>query len=87
LAIDNGSHHDFATGGGEPLKTFQSAPLDQGEPKAYGNATYSEGSFNGDNQFGTMEVTDNGGSTIDVTWKGFDNNDNQLVSYSFSINV
>lgn len=87
LAIDDGTNHDFVTTGSEPLPTFQVSPLDQGEPKSYGGGTYSEGKFNGDNQFGVMEVTDSGGATITVDWSGYDSAGQLLVSHQFVVSV
>jgi hypothetical protein len=83
LGIDDGTNHDFLVGGGEPLRCFQAAPLDIAAPAAIG--TYSQGSFAGSNQFGTMEVEDSGGSSIDVTWRGFDGNGAQLAALAFTV--
>lgn len=84
LAIDDGSNHDFATGGGAPIPTFQAAPLDRGQGQTYGGGTYSQGGRHLNNgQFGTMEVTDTGTDEITVTWAGFDSTGSQLVQYAF----
>lgn len=85
LAIDDGSHADFATGGGEPLQCFRAAPLDK-TPSALGG-TYSHGEFNGNGQFGTMTVIDTGGSSIDVEWRGLDSTGALLTALSFSVSV
>jgi hypothetical protein len=87
LGIDDGSHHDFLSGGGEPIRTFQAAPLDIVSPGSYGGATYSSGVFTGTNQFGTMQIEDSGGSSLDVTWRGFDGTGTQLASLAFTINI
>lgn len=88
LAIDDGTNHDFATGGGAPMPTFQASPLDRGGAQTYGGATYSQGGrFLSNGQFGTMEVTDTGGEQITVTWTGFDSAGDQLVQYSFVAEV
>lgn len=85
LAIDDGTHTDYATGGGEPLKVFQAAALDQ--PAITGGGTYSHGEFltSPQGQFGTMDIADSGGATIGVTWKGYDRNGTLLVTYAFSV--
>lgn len=88
LAIDDGSNHDFATGGGAPTPIFQAAPLDRTGAQTWGNATYSEGGRHmGNGQFGVMEVADVGGQEITVTWTGFDAAGGQLVQYSFVADV
>jgi alkaline phosphatase D len=87
LGIDDGSNHDFLPGGGEPIRTFQAAPLDIVSPGAYGGGTYSSGVFTGTNQFGTMQIEDSGGSSLDVTWRGFDGTGTQLASLAFTVNI
>jgi hypothetical protein len=88
LDIDDGTNHDFATGGGEPIPTFQAAPLDKPLAPTYGGGTYSEGSFGANNgQYGTMEVTDTGGSTVGITWRGHSTNGSVLVTHAFTVTV
>ncbi|WP_020475402.1 alkaline phosphatase D family protein [Zavarzinella formosa] len=67
LAIDDGSHSDYATGGGMPIPVFQAASLDQ-RPSAKGGP-YSHPQIPGAGQFGLMQVRDNG-KEIRVQWKG-----------------
>lgn len=85
LAIDDGTNFDFATGGGGPLKVFQAAALDQ--TPVSGGGTYSHGEFTNVGQYGTMEISDSGGSSISVTWRGFDKTGATLVTYAFSVSV
>jgi hypothetical protein len=84
LGIDSGVNHTF---GSEPLKCFQAAPLDRTvDASPYGaGSQYSQGWFNSIGQFGTMQITDTGGATIGVTWRGYDSAGTQLVSYSFEV--
>lgn len=86
LAIDDGTNHDFATGGGEPIKTFQAAPLDRDDASNPG-FVYSEGVFTNKQQFGTMQVVDGGGSSLDVTWRGFNTAGTELTSLAFTVNL
>lgn len=89
MGIDDGSHHDFATSGSEPLKTFQCAPLDR-TPALPGPSTglvYSEGITGTQGVYGTMAITDAGGGTIGVTWKGFNSSGTELTTYSFNVAV
>lgn len=88
LAIDNGANHDFATGGGAPTPTFQASPFDRTDALTYGGATYSQGGrFTTNGQFGTMEITDTGGSTIGVSWKGYNTAGALLVQYDWAATV
>lgn len=88
LAIDNGANHDFATGGGGAIPTFQAAPLDRTGNETYGGGTYSEGGrFMTNGQFGTMEITDTGAGTIGVSWKGYNSTGSLLVQHDFSVTV
>lgn len=87
LDIDSGVNHDFATGGGEPLRCFQASPLDRTPNTTYGGGTYSQGTFGNNGQFGTMQVADSGGGSIDVTWRGFNSAGTQLILYSFTVSV
>jgi hypothetical protein len=88
LDIDNGTNHDFATGGGGATPTFQAAPLDKTLNPTYGGGSYSEGTFaSAAGQYGTMEVTDSGGTTVGITWRGHSANGSVLVTHSFTISV
>jgi phosphodiesterase/alkaline phosphatase D-like protein len=87
LAIDDGTNHDFVTAGSEPLQVFQCAPLDKVAASPGSGATYSEGTFTNDRQFGTMAVTDAGGSTIDVEWKGFNDAGTTLITHTFTVTL
>ncbi len=86
MGIDDGSNHDFATGGGEPIPTFQCAPLDKAAFPPADGMTYSEGYHTvGAGVFGTMQVTDTGGPTLDVLWEGRNGAGTLLTSYSFTV--
>lgn len=87
LAIDDGTNHDFVTAGSEPIPVFQCSPLDQDQfpgTEDYGGATYSEGKVSTNGNFGVMQITDPGGSTIQVEWKGYDSAGLETLSYSFT---
>lgn len=78
LAIDDGSNH-------WGLPTFQAAPLDRTpDSTVYGGATYSEGWFNGNGQFGTMRVEPSGSGLL-VTWTGHNASGATLVTHSFTV--
>lgn len=87
LAIDDGTNHDFATGGGCPIPIFQSAALDQSVFIGT-DATYSEGGqFTNRGQYGTMEVSDPDTGAIRVTWHGCDSFSNELATLTFHVMV
>jgi alkaline phosphatase D len=83
LAVDDGTNHDFATGGGEPLPCFQAAALDQ--TPVSGGLTYSHGEYLNSGQYGTMQIADSGGASIGVTWRGHDSTGAVLVTHAFSV--
>jgi phosphodiesterase/alkaline phosphatase D-like protein len=82
VAIDDGSNHDYADGGGS-FPVFQAAPLDQSNSVKGG--PYSEGIYaNHRNQFGVVEITDEGGPTIGVKLVGYRAGLVPLVEYQFN---
>lgn len=88
LAIDDGTNHDFATGGGAATPVFQASPLDMTGATTWGGATYSEGGrFTNNGQYGVMEVDDSGGSAINVSWKGYNSSGGLLVQYDWVATV
>jgi alkaline phosphatase D len=87
IAIDDGTNSDYATGGGAKIPVFQAAPLDRDASTKGG--PWSLGSFtNGTigNQYGVMNVTDTGGSTITVEWLGKRGTET-IVSHTFQVTV
>ncbi len=68
LAYDDGSHSDYATGGGAPLIVMHAAPLTR-DPNNKGGP-YTAGPFLGTQQYGILDVTDTGGTTIQCTFSG-----------------
>ncbi len=83
--LDDGTNHDFATGGGEPLPTFQAAALDQSPVS--GGGTYSHGEYLTAGQYGTMAVVDFGGATVGVTWRAHSFAGATLATLAFSVTV
>jgi phosphodiesterase/alkaline phosphatase D-like protein len=73
-AIDDGSHSDFATGGGAPIRVFQSGPI--ANVGSYKGGLYSHGARHVSqpkkkhlHQFGMVNIEDDG-KRIRVTWSG-----------------
>jgi phosphodiesterase/alkaline phosphatase D-like protein len=87
LAADDGSHSDYATGGGAPIPVMCGGPLDQ-NPSLKGGP-YSQGVYRvrdkeGESGFGLMTVTDKG-THIDVVYSGRNNKDEEKISLRFSV--
>lgn len=79
VGIDDGTNVDHATGGGEPLPTFQAAPLDKTVSALSG--VWTHGNYNGNGQFGKMSVLDTGGSSVQVTWQALNSSGTILTSH------
>jgi hypothetical protein len=85
LAADDGSHSDYATGGGAPLPVMCAAPLDQ-EPSLKGGY-YSQGVYRvrkGEGCFGLLTVTEKG-DAIDVAYSGRNYKNEEKISLKFSV--
>jgi membrane-associated phospholipid phosphatase len=89
VAIDDGTNTDYRTdrsaGGPAGFPLLHAAALDR--PGSRKGGPYSEGAFPGAGQFGTLTVTDDGGSVVGVelagrTWRG-----EVLVSHQISVTV
>jgi hypothetical protein len=77
VAIDDGSNSDYSVTAAAPLPVLQAAALDR--PGGVKGGPYSEGTFPGGGQFGTVTVTPSGASTT-VTLTGRDHTGAVLVS-------
>ncbi len=87
LAADDGSHSDFATGGGAPIPVMCAAPLDQ-DPSIKGGL-YSQGIYKvhkHEGAFGFVTVTDRG-SSIDVSYSGRNNKNEEKITLKFTVPV
>lgn len=85
LAADDGSHSDYATGGGAALPVMCAAPLDQ-SPSIKGGP-YSQGVYRmsrGEGGFGWVTVTDFG-SHMDVVFSGRNQRNEEKISLRFSV--
>lgn len=84
LAIDDGSHGDFATGGGMPIPVFQAAALDRkGSDKG---GPFSHGTKPGRGQFGRMRIKDDG-TKLQVEWTGMNADGEVVKGMEHSFNV
>ena len=81
VAADDGSNNVFASGAAGPgFPVFHAAALDRrGSVKG---GPYSEGTFPGGGQFGLLDVADDGGTEIGVTFTGLTWEGTELIRYS-----
>jgi hypothetical protein len=85
VALDDGTNSDYSRAGGGGFPVLHAAALDRrGEVKG---GPYSEGTFPGAGQFGTLSVHDHGGGRITVDLAGRDWRGRTLVAGSFAVTV
>ena len=83
LAYDDGTHSDYADGGGAPLIVFQAAALTStGSIKG---GPYTVGPFPGSQQYGLLEVTDTGGTVVQVRFTGKHVGEGAKLTYAFTM--
>ena len=82
LAIDNGSHSDYAARGGAGFPVFHAAPLDRrGEIKG---GPYTLGPRTEGGQFGLVTVQDPGRGPVTVTLSGRTHTGAEVMRYQFT---
>jgi len=82
LAYDDGTHSDYATGGGAPLTVLHAASLTHtGAPKG---GPYTAGPFMNGQQYGILEVFDSGGPSVACRFTGKRVDEGDKLSYIFS---
>lgn len=84
LAYDDGTHSDYATGGGAPLTVLQAASLTQGGSIKGG--PYSGEPVPGGAQYGILEIYDNGGPSVACRFLGMRAREGAKLNYIFSEN-
>jgi phosphodiesterase/alkaline phosphatase D-like protein/dienelactone hydrolase len=85
LAADDGTHSDYATGGGARVPVMGAGPLDQ-NPSIKGGP-YSQGVYRtrkGEGCFGLITVRDEG-QRLQVSFSGRNNRDEEKVSLQFAV--
>jgi phosphodiesterase/alkaline phosphatase D-like protein len=82
LAFDDGTNSDYATGGGSPVTVLHGAALtSEGSIKG---GPYSGGVIPGSQQFGILEVFDNGGPSVACRFSGMKVGEGRKLSHIFS---
>jgi phosphodiesterase/alkaline phosphatase D-like protein len=82
LAYDDGTNSDYATGGGAPLTVLHAAALSS-EPSLKGGP-YSGGAIPGSQQYGILEVYDNGGPSVACRFLGMKADEGVKMTHIFS---
>lgn len=81
LAYDDGTHSDFATGGGAPLPVLHAASLTHSGAQKGG--PYTAGPFLGGQQYGILEVFDSGGPSVACRFTGKKVGEGDKLTYIF----
>ncbi len=82
VAADDGTNSDYSSSGGAGFPVLHGASLDR--PGSDKGGPYSEGTFPGGGRFSTVEVEDDG-AEMTVTIGGRTWDDDELLSYTFSV--
>jgi phosphodiesterase/alkaline phosphatase D-like protein len=82
LAYDDGTNSDYATGGGAPVHVLHAAALTSGGSSKGG--PYLAGPIAGSQQFGILEVYDNGGPSVACRFLGTKVNEGRKLTQIFS---
>ena len=82
LAFDDGTNSDYATGGGAPVTVLHAAALtSNGSVKG---GPYSGGVFPGSQQYGILEIYDNGGESVACRFLGMKVGEGRKLTQIFS---
>jgi hypothetical protein len=82
VAADDGSHSDYATGGGAGMPVLHAAALDR--PGSDKGGPYSEGAFPGAGQFGVLDVQVDG-TTTTATFTGLRWDGTEILRYEWVV--
>jgi phosphodiesterase/alkaline phosphatase D-like protein len=82
LAFDDGTHSDYATGGGAPITVLQAAALTH--TGAAKGGPFTGGPFLEGQQYGILEVFDTGGPSVACRFTGKRVGEGDKLSYIFS---
>ena len=81
LAYDDGTHSDYATGGGAPFPVLHAAALTA--PGEIKGGPYTAGPLPGSQQYGILEVYDNGGPSVSCRYLGMKVGEGAKFTYTF----
>lgn len=82
LAFDDGTNSDYATGGGAPVTVLHAGALTS-TPSLKGGP-YSGTAVPGSQQYGILEVYDNGGASVACRFLGMNVDDGRKLTHYFS---
>ena len=78
VAMDDGSHSDYATEGGATIRVFHAAAIDR--TGSYKGGPYSEGYSTEEGQYGVIEVKDEGKDQICFSWYAKNKNGKRVIN-------
>ncbi len=82
LAFDDGTHSDYATGGGSPMIVMHAAALTANAvPKG---GPYTVGPISGGQQYGVLDIFDNGGPSVACRFMGTRVGEGRKITQIFS---
>ena len=81
LAYDDGTHSDYATGGGAPFPVLHAAALTA--PGEIKGGPYTAGPLPGSQQYGILEVYDTGGPSVSCRYLGMKVSEGAKLTYTF----
>lgn len=84
IAYDDGSNSDYASGGGSPLVVLHASPLTR--PASAKGGPYTAGPIEGTAQYGLLEITDNGGQTMQARFTGKRVGEGAKLVFQFNAN-
>jgi phosphodiesterase/alkaline phosphatase D-like protein len=82
LAFDDGTNSDYATGGGAPITVLHAASLTSA-PNVKGGP-YAVGPILGSQQYGILEIYDNGGPSVACRFQGIHVGESPKITQIFS---
>jgi phosphodiesterase/alkaline phosphatase D-like protein len=82
MAYDDGTHSDYATDGGAPLVVLHASALNSAGSTKGG--PYTAGPVEGSAQYGLLDITDSGGPTLQVHFRGQRVGEGTRLAFSFT---
>ncbi len=85
LGLDDGTHSDYSLTKKAPLVVFHAAAMGSRKNPSLKGGPYSHGAFPGKEQFGIIDIKDEGGDKVSIHLSGQDSQGRELIKYNFSV--